>query len=94
MTSTATARALRYLAANGPSPADLVGAAVWEGEGVRRGKTTSMGGGGDYGAQMLLGRMRKAGLVRVAHGDAHTSQWELTELGRHQARRINETQER
>jgi hypothetical protein len=80
---TVTQRALRYLAANGPSPADMVGGAVWDG--VRRGHVISSNGGGDYAAQMLLGRLRKAGLVRVAHGDAHTSQWELTELGRREA---------
>jgi hypothetical protein len=55
--------ACRYLAANGPATADMVGAVVWKGK--KRGKTTSMGGGGDYAAQMLLGRMKKAGLVMV-----------------------------
>ena len=60
--------ACRYLVANGPASADMVGAVVWKDK--KRGKTTSSGGGGDYAAQMLLGRMRKAGLVRHAPSDA------------------------
>ena len=59
--------ACRYLVANGPASADMVGAVVWKDK--KRGKTTSSGGGGDYAAQMLLGRMRKAGLVRHAPSD-------------------------
>ena len=74
--------ACRYLAANGPQPADLVGAAVWK---VRKGRVTSSGGGGDYAAQMLLGRMKKAGLVRHAPSEGST-RWEVTELGMKEAR--------
>ena len=74
--------ACRYLAANGPSSADMVGLAVWKGK--KRGKTSSMGGGGDYAAQMLLGRMKKAGLVRHAPSEGST-RWELTALGRAEA---------
>jgi hypothetical protein len=70
--------ACRYLAANGPATADMVGAVVWKGK--KRGKTTSMGGGGDYAAQMLLGRMKKAGLVRHSQGEGST-RWEVTPLG-------------
>lgn len=79
--------ACRYLAAKGPQPADLVGAFVWKGK--KRGKTTSMGGGGDYAAQMLLGRMKKAGLVRhsLAHADGSSTLWEVTASGRLEAER-------
>ena len=74
--------ACRYLVANGPQPADMVGAVVWKGK--KRGKTTSMGGGGDYAAQMLLGRMKKAGLVQHAKSEGST-RWEVTPLGRAEA---------
>jgi hypothetical protein len=74
--------ACRYLAANGPQAADMVGAVVWKGK--KRGKTTSMGGGGDYAAQMLLGRMKKAGLVRHARSEGSTL-WEVRPLGRAEA---------
>jgi len=76
--------ACRYLAANGPATADMVGTVVWKGK--KRGKTTSMGGGGDYAAQMLLGRMKKAGLVRHAPSEGST-RWEVTALGRAEAAR-------
>jgi hypothetical protein len=71
--------ACRYLAANGPATADMVGAVVWNGK--ERGKTTSSG---DYAAQMLLGRMKKAGLVQHARFDGAT-RWEVTTLGRAEA---------
>lgn len=74
--------ACRYLAANGPQSADMVGTIVWKGK--KRGRVTSSGGGGDYGAQMLLGRMKKAGLVRHARSEGSTL-WEVTELGRKEA---------
>lgn len=78
--------ACRFLAAHGAQPADMVGSVVWKGK--KRGKTSSMGGGGDFGAQMLLGRMRKAGLVRVRNAKHDgCSMWELTELGRKEALR-------
>ena len=79
-------RACRFLAAKGPQPADLVGNVVWQGK--QRGKTTSMGGGGDYAAQMLLGRMKKAGLVRHANSPGSTTQWEVTALGRREMKRL------
>lgn len=74
--------ACRYLAANGPQSADDVGAIVWKGK--KRGRVTSSGGGGDYAAQMLLGRMRKAGLVRTINSEG-SSRWEVTALGRAEA---------
>jgi hypothetical protein len=60
----------------------MVGATVWKGK--KRGRVTSSGGGGDYAAQMLLGRMRKAGLVRAIHSEG-SSRWEVTALGRSEA---------
>ena len=56
-----------------------VGAFVWRG--VKRGRSVPSRGGGDYAAQMLLGRMRKKGLVRTCSGEG-SSRWEATEHGR------------
>lgn len=64
----------------GPLPADHVGGAVWP-DRTKRG--TANHGGGDYAAQMLLGRLRRAGLVRTLHRDG-SSIWELTPKGRNQ----------
>lgn len=55
---------------------------VWQGK--KRGKTSSSGGGGDYAAQMLLGHMKRAGLVRHAPSEGST-RWEVTPLGRAEA---------
>jgi len=76
----ATRRALRFLLANGPQPATMVGSHVWYGRLPHR-KTTSMGGGGDYAAQMLLGKLKKRGLVRHAESKG-SSKWEITWEGR------------
>lgn len=59
--------------------ADFVGDAVWP---VRRGRITSSGGGGDYAAQMLLGRLRKRGLAEVTSAGKGASKWCLTAAGR------------
>lgn len=75
----AAQRACAFLAAHGPQSADAVGAEVWKGR--PRGRTTSSGGGGDYAAQMLLGRLRKAGLVRVVPSEG-SSRWDVTPRGR------------
>jgi hypothetical protein len=64
---------------SGPLDAGSVGAKLWGG--ATRGSVCASHGGGDYAAQMLLGRMRKAGLVRVCPGDG-ASRWELTARGR------------
>jgi hypothetical protein len=56
----------------------MVGAVIWANK--KRGRTSSANGGGDYAAQMLLGRMRKAGLVRTIHSEG-SSRWEVTALG-------------
>lgn len=63
---------------NNAPTAGEIGGAVWRGK--KRGRGSATQGGGDYAAQMLLGRMRKQGWVRVAHGDG-SSQWELTTAG-------------
>lgn len=77
---TATERsALRVLYTGGPMAASSVGAAmIWAKP--RRGRTVSASGGGDYAAQMLLGRLRKRGLVRVQSGTG-SSVWEITPAG-------------
>lgn len=65
-----------------PMSASCVGAIVWPwGERKRKGRVIASQGGGDYAAQMLLGRMRKLGLVQVQHGEG-SSVWELTEKGK------------
>ena len=62
----------------GPLTASLVGAVVWRT--VRRGRISASHGGGDYAAQMLLGRMRRKGWVeRVLC--AGSSVWTLTVAG-------------
>jgi hypothetical protein len=79
-------RALLVLAAFGKDGACAgdFGAEMWP---ARTSKTTSNGGGGDYAAQMLLGRLRKAGFVRVQPRSI-TSIWELTALGHSEAERL------
>jgi predicted transcriptional regulator len=57
--------------------ASTLGARLWP---SRTSKGCSNGGGGDYAAQMLLGRMRKAGLVRTQRTEG-SSVWEVTPLG-------------
>lgn len=67
-------RALRYLATidhHGTDAGDVGGAVFVK----RSGRIASASGGGDYAAQMLLGRMKKAGLVEH-------SRWRITAAGR------------
>jgi hypothetical protein len=80
---TAARRVCRYLAANGPADASSVGAAIWR-DLKRRGRIYSVNGGGDYAAQMLLGRLKKTGLVQHAQSKG-ASRWELTWEGRKEA---------
>lgn len=54
-----------------------VGNAVWP---DRSGRIASGGGGGDYAAQMLLGRLKKAGLVEHAPSKG-SSRWRLSAEG-------------
>lgn len=67
--------------AKAPATAGEVGAAAWP---ERKRARIASHGGGDFAAQMLLGRARRAGLVRVAPGDG-SSVWELTDKGRQTA---------
>jgi hypothetical protein len=71
--------ALVILTGRGPMSADDFGGDLWSGK--KRGRTTSSGGGGDYGAQMFLGRLRKLGFARTTH-DPGSSRWEATPAGR------------
>lgn len=67
---------------DGCDAAGGVGAALWP---DRTGAINSSNGGGDYKAQMYLGRLRKKGWVRVRYEglyDAGSSNWELTPAGR------------
>lgn len=83
MIVTASQRALIYLKKvdrEGASCFD-VGGAVWP---DRTGRIASASGGGDYAAQMLLGRLRKAGLVEYAPSEGST-QWRLSSKGRDEA---------
>jgi hypothetical protein len=80
---TTTQRVVLYLHKHGPSGCFEVGEAIDN----RRGRISANGGGGDYAAQMLLGRMRKAGLVRVGNYDG-SSKWELTQPGLQLARKL------
>lgn len=62
---------------HGPQAAGIVGQAVWP---TRRNVGVANHGGGDYAAQMLLGRLRKRGLVETAMTDG-SSRWQLTARG-------------
>lgn len=78
--NSAERRALAYLNGIGRSgiTADFVGDAVWP---TRKGRITSSGGGGDYAAQMLLGRLRARGLVETVNAPG-SSCWAITPRGR------------
>lgn len=69
-------RVVAYLRAHPGSAASMVGAHLWPN---RTGRISAVQGGGDYAAQMLLGRMRKKGLVRYAHSIGST-RWEAVYL--------------
>ena len=89
---TTTDRVLLFLLGNGEGPRQIErivhGAAASEvGDVITNrgpGRRASVNGGGDYAAQMLLGRMRKAGLVEHAPSDG-SSRWRLTQAGIHRA---------
>ena len=83
MRATASQRALLYLSKDGDrygvSCFD-VGNAVWPDRVIRGGRGVSVNGGGDYAAQMLLGRLKSAGLVEHAPSEG-SSRWRLTAEG-------------
>lgn len=92
MSLTASQRALMYLFSSGGSAGVGcfdVGNAVWPERVVRGGRGVSSNGGGDYAAQMLLGRLKKTGLVEYAPSTG-SSRWRLSEKGLREVHRINE----
>ena len=87
---TATQRALLCLHDGGWSglSAGEVGASVWPERECRPGRGVSVNGGGDYAAQMLLGRLKKAGLVEYASSEGST-RWCLSTKGRATVRELS-----
>jgi len=88
--TTATQRALLCLHDGGYNglSAGEVGASVWPERECRPGRGVSVNGGGDYAAQMLLGRLKKAGLVEYATSEGST-RWRLSTKGRDEVRALN-----
>ena len=87
--TTATRRALLCLhdgGYNGLSCGE-VGARVWPERECRPGRGVSVNGGGDYAAQMLLGRLKKAGLVEYAPSEG-SSRWRLSMKGRNKVDKL------
>ena len=84
MILTTSQRALLYLyktaGRDGVSCFD-VGNAVWPDRVIRGGRGVSSNGGGDYAAQMMLGRLKKDGLVEYASSEGST-RWRLSAEGR------------
>lgn len=74
---TATQRVLLYLFTHGVCSADAVGTVISPNSTRKR---SPNGGGGDYAAQMMLGRMKSAGLVCHAFSEG-SALWELTPKG-------------
>ena len=92
--TTATQRALLCLYSggnNGVSSGD-VGGAVWPDREIDFGRGVSSNGGGDYAAQMLLGRLKKAGLVEYATSEGST-RWRLSAKGRDEVRKLSSAKE-
>lgn len=71
-----TDRVLAFLMKHPESDCSDVGTVIDN----RRGRISASTGGGDYAAQMLLGRLRKAGLVEHARSEGAT-RWRLTPRG-------------
>jgi hypothetical protein len=90
--TTATQRALLSLLNGGWSglSAGEVGASVWPERECRPGRGVSVNGGGDYAAQMLLGRLKKAGLVEYASSEG-SSRWRLSTKGRDEVSKMAST---
>lgn len=93
MSLTAAQRALLHLydhaGRDGVSCHD-VGGAVWP---DRTGRVSSANGGGDYAAQMLLGRLKKAALVEHAPSEG-ASRWRLSADGLREVHEIRGAEER
>ncbi len=91
MSYNAAQRALMYLFSSGGHDGVScfdVGNKVWPDRVVRGGRGVSVNGGGDYAAQMLLGRLKKAGLVEHAPSEGST-RWRLSAKGLREVHRIN-----
>ena len=88
MNYTTSQRALIYLhkdgGRHGVSCFD-VGNAAWPDRVIGFSRGVSVNGGGDYAAQMLLGRLKKAGLVEHAPSEG-SSRWRLSAKGRREVR--------
>lgn len=91
MSLTASQRALLCLYDSGYSgiSSGEVGSAVWPDRVITFGRGVSSNGGGDYAAQMLLGRLKKVGLVEYAPGEGST-RWRLSTKGRAEVRALRE----
>ena len=76
--------AIIYLA-GGPRVAWMIGEHLWP---DRKGAIVAAKGGGDYAAQMLMGRMRKAGIVRARKMNVGATELEITDKGRELAIQI------
>lgn len=91
MSLTAKQRALEFLyrhAGRDGVSCFEVGEAAWPDRIIRSGRGVSVNGGGDYAAQMLLGRLKKAGLVEHAPGEG-SSRWRLTVNGLREVRGLD-----
>jgi len=78
-------RILAYLISAGPSSAQILGERAFLGRRTRQnGRIGASQGGGDYAAQMLLGRLKRAGIVQHASSGDYDgcSLWEITTKGR------------
>ncbi len=91
---TATQRALLCLYDSGYAGvlSSEVGGAVWPDRKIHCGRGVSSNGGGDYAAQMLLGRLKKAGLVEYAPSEGST-RWRLSTKGRNEVRKLPSAKE-
>jgi hypothetical protein len=92
--TTATQRALLCLYNSGYNGASSgeVGGAVWPQRELRGGRGVSSNGGGDYAAQMLLGRLKKAGLVEYAASEG-SSRWRLSTEGQKVVHKLTSAKE-
>ena len=81
-----TYSALVILANGGPMDAGTFGADLWRNR--KRGRVSSVNGGGDYAAQCFLGRLRKLGLARTTDDNEGSSRWEITPKGRAELVRV------
>lgn len=82
-----------YDSGHGGLAAGEVGSAVWPDRLIHGGRGVSVNGGGDYAAQMLLGRLKKAGLVEYAPSEGST-RWRLSTKGLHEVREMRDLKSR